>query len=309
MEHMPVLFSETIEGLAVKPDGIYVDGTLGRGGHALEIAKRLKSGRLIAIDCDEDAIAKSSEVLAEFKDKTTFIHGNFRDLENILKSEGLAKVDGMLFDLGVSSPQLDENRRGFSYMHDAKLDMRMNKSERLTAYEIVNSYTEEELRKILFGYGEERYSKAIVGKIVKRRTESPIETTYELNDIILSAIPASARREKQHPSKRTFQALRIAVNDELNSLSKLLETAIKYLKHSGRLCIISFHSLEDRLVKKTFVSNAQGCVCPKNMPICGCNSVPTIKLITRKPITAGVDEIANNTRARSAKLRIAEKII
>jgi len=308
MEHVPVLLHECIDGLNIDPSGIYVDGTLGRAGHALEIVKKLSGGQLLAIDCDEDAINEAKEQLIEYKDSVTFIKGNFADIESILKEAGLKKVNGMLFDLGVSSPQLDNADRGFSYMQDAKLDMRMDKKQTLTAFDIVNDWDEENLRNIFYEYGEERYSKSIAQKIAKQRLSAPIVTTFELNDIILSAIPAAARREPQHPSKRCFQALRIAVNDELGSISKMLDAAPSLLKQQGRLCVISFHSLEDRLVKRAFAAGAAGCDCSKDFPVCVCKKVPSLKLITRKPIVAGSDEAKNNPRARSAKLRIAQRI-
>jgi len=308
MEHLPVLLNETIEGLNIKPNGIYVDGTLGRGGHSKEIVTKLDKGRLIAIDCDVDAIDRSKGLLSEFKSKITLVHGNFRDLAKILEAENIKTVDGMLFDLGVSSPQLDETERGFSYMKDTSLDMRMNRDQSLTAYDIVNKSSEDELKKILFEYGEEKYTRSIVRKIIARREISPIETTFELNNVIISAIPASARREAQHPSKRSFQAIRIAVNNELDSLREMLDIAPQYLNHQGRLCIISFHSLEDRLVKKSFIQNAQGCTCSKKLPVCVCNNTPLVKIITRKPIIAEANEIEINPRARSAKLRVAEKL-
>jgi len=308
MEHLPVLLNETIEGLNIKPDGIYVDGTLGRGGHSREIAKKLSTGRLISIDCDLDAIKKSKSTLAEFESKITFVHANFSELEQILREENISAVDGMVFDLGVSSPQLDESERGFSYMQNASLDMRMNREQEFTAYEVLNNSSDKELEDIFANYGEERYSRLIARKIIKSRETAPIETTFELNDIILSAIPAKARREPQHPSKRCFQALRIFVNNELGALEKLLEVAPASLKSKGRICIISFHSLEDRPVKRNFAKNAEGCTCSKELPVCVCNNKPVLKLITRKPITAGGQELAENPRARSAKLRIAEKI-
>ena len=308
MEHVSVLLQESIDGLNIDPDGIYIDGTLGRAGHALEIAKKLTDGQLLVIDCDEEAINEAKELLSDHKDSVTFIKGNFGDIARLLDEAGIKKVNGMLFDLGVSSPQLDDAKRGFSYMQDAKLDMRMDKDRSLTAYEIVNNWEEEHLRKIFFEYGEERYSKSIAQKIKSKRTSAPISTTFELNEIILSAIPAAARREAQHPSKRCFQALRMAVNDELGSISKMLESAPSLLKPQGRICVISFHSLEDRLVKKSFAAGAAGCDCSKEFPVCICKKVPTLKLITRKPITAGNDEINQNPRARSAKLRIAERL-
>jgi len=308
MEHIPVLLRESINGLNIKPEGIYVDGTLGRAGHSLEIAKRLTGGRLIAIDRDEEAINEAGMQLSGCKNRITLIHGNFRDIPKILNEEGIKAVDGMLFDLGVSSPQIDNADRGFSYKHNARLDMRMDKNEPLTAYEAVNNWQEEKLRKIFYQYGEERYSRSIARAIAKKRIKAPIDTTFELNDTIISAIPAAARREAGHPSKRCFQALRIAVNDELGSISSMLDFAPSLLKPKGRLCVISFHSLEDRLVKRAFAEGAKGCKCSKEMPVCICGEEPVYKLITRKPVTADIYELKNNPRAASAKLRIAERI-
>jgi len=308
MDHIPVLLEKSIDGLNIKPDGIYVDGTLGRAGHSLEIVKRLVDGFLIAIDCDEEAITEAKLLLDDYKERIKLVRGNFRSIASILKEECIEAVDGMIFDLGVSSPQIDKKERGFSYNRDTDLDMRMDKTESLTAYEIINFWDEEKLRKIFFEYGEERYSKAIARKIVNKRTNSPIHTTFELNEVIFSAIPAAARREAGHPSKRCFQALRIAVNDELESIKIMLETAPSLLKEKGRLCIISFHSLEDRLVKRAFMAGAKGCDCSKDIPVCICNKTPTLKIITRKPVTADKDEAERNPRARSAKLRIAERL-
>jgi len=308
MEHTPVLLHESIDGLCIKPDGLYIDGTTGRAGHAFEIVKRLGTGQLIAIDRDHEAINEAKKQLSGFEDHITFIHGNYRDLTKLLNDAGIRAADGMLFDLGVSSPQLDDARRGFSYMQDARLDMRMDKRDELTAYDIINSWQEDRLRKIFFEYGEERYSKSIASAIVRKRAYAPVSTTFELNDIILSAIPAAARREPQHPSKRCYQALRIVVNDELGALAEMLGSAPSMLNRGGRLCVISFHSLEDRLVKQTFASRAKGCICPKDMPVCACGIVPELKVITRKPLIAGNEERESNTRARSAKLRIAERI-
>ena len=308
MEHIPVLLHECIDGLNIKPGGIYVDGTLGRAGHALEIAKKLKNGHLIAIDRDEEALLEASELLSGNNIKISFIHGDFKNIAKILEGEGINKVDGMLFDLGVSSPQLENASRGFSYMQDAPLDMRMDKTGSLTALEIINTWKEEEIRNIFFTYGQERYSKSIARKIAQRRLTAPIDTTFKLNDIIISAMPAAARREAQHPSKRCFQALRIAVNDELGSISEMLDIAPSLLNPQGRIAVISFHSLEDRLVKNAFATAAKGCACPKDFPVCICKKIPELKLITRKPITASDDEVNENPRARSAKLRIGEKI-
>ena len=308
MEHTPVLLHECIDGLNIKPDGIYIDGTLGRAGHALEIVKRLVKGRLIAIDRDEEAINEAGEVLSEYRSITTFVHGNFKDIKSILDEESVEKADGMLFDLGVSSPQLDKTERGFSYKQNSDLDMRMNKSDSLTAFEVVNNWQEDKLRKIFYEYGEERYSKSIARAITKQRALAQIDTTFKLNDIIISAIPAAARREAQHPSKRCYQAIRIAVNDELGSLRDMLDAIPSLLKPEGRVCVISFHSLEDRLVKRAFTAGAKGCDCPGDIPVCVCGKKPTLKLITRKPVIAGKSETDNNPRARSAKLRIAERI-
>jgi len=308
MEHIPVLLKESIEGLDVKPDGTYVDATLGRAGHSLEIVKKLTTGRLVAIDRDVDAINRAESLLADYKDRIIFIHDNFTQTPEILNKAGIDATDGMLFDLGVSSPQLDDAARGFSYMQDAPLDMRMDKMQSLTASDIINNRQEEELSKLFFEYGEERYSRSIAREIVKRRSAQAVDTTFKLNDAIIAAIPAKARREPQHPSKRCFQALRIAVNDELGSLISILDNAPELLKLKGRLCIISFHSLEDRLVKKAFANYAKNCLCPKDIPVCVCKTKPKLKLITRKPIAAGSDETNRNPRARSAKLRVAERL-
>jgi len=306
--HKPVLLRECIEGLNIQPDGIYLDGTLGRAGHSIEIAKRLKSGRLIAIDRDMAAIQESGGRLAAYMDKVTLVHGNFRELKAILDGMNIDKVDGMLFDLGVSSPQLDDKERGFSYMADAPLDMRMDGGEALSAYDVVNTWDEQRLKRILFEYGEERYAPRIASNIVRRRTQGPIETTLELVEIIKSAMPGAALREKQHPAKRSFQAIRIAVNDELGSISDMLSDAAERLNPGGRLAVISFHSLEDRLVKNAMQSGEKGCTCPRDFPVCVCGFVPKLKVITKKPITADEEELVENPRARSAKLRIAERI-
>ena len=308
MKHIPVLLNECIEGLNIKPDGIYVDGTLGRGGHSSEIAKRLTTGRLISIDRDETAIIEAGERLKEFGDKVTLVRGNFADVASILDGLGIDGVDGMLFDLGVSSPQLDEAQRGFSYMNDAPLDMRMDRSASLSAYDIVNFWSEDEIKRILWNYGEERYAPRIAQKIIKRREEKPIETTLELSDIIRSAMPAAALREKQHPAKRSFQGIRIAVNDELHAVEQMMQDAPKKLNVGGRLCVISFHSLEDRIVKNGIAAFEKGCTCPKEFPICVCGFVQTLKSVSRKPIVSGNEELEYNPRARSAKLRVAERI-
>ena len=308
MKHLPVLLNESIEHLNIKPDGIYIDGTLGRGGHTAEIAGRLKSGKLIAVDSDEAAIEEARENLSGFDDKIFFIHGNFRNLSGILDDLDIKLVQGMLFDLGVSSPQLDDRARGFSYMQDSRLDMRMDRSKPFSAGDVVNNMSEEALRKIFFQYGEEKYSRQIAKRIVTERAKSQIETTGELSEIIFSAIPASARREEQHPAKRVFQAIRIAVNDELGSLEEMLRVVPDLLKESGRLCVISFHSLEDRIVKNSYKEHSQTCSCSKKMPVCVCGKSPTLKVITKKPIVASDAEIMENPRARSAKLRVAERL-
>ena len=306
--HKSVLLDECIEGLNIKPDGIYLDGTLGGAGHSCEIAARLTTGRLIGVDRDQIALAAARERLAPYLDRVTTVHSNFCELDRILDDLGIEKIDGMLFDLGVSSPQLDEAERGFSYMADAPLDMRMNKEDSLTAYDVVNTWDYEELRRILYEYGEERYAPQIASSICRRREAAPIETTLELVDVIRSAMPAQALREKQHPAKRSFQAIRIAVNDELGSVSKLMRCAFGRLNKGGRLAVITFHSLEDRIVKSEMQQAARGCTCPPEFPVCVCGKKPLVKLVSRKPIVSGKKELEENPRARSAKLRIAEKL-
>ena len=307
-KHISVLLDECIENLNIKPDGIYLDGTLGMGGHSCEIASRLSTGRLICIDRDETAIERAGRRLAPFGDKVTLVHGNFSDAASILDSLGIEGVDGMLFDLGVSSPQLDEAERGFSYMVQAPLDMRMDQGSGLSAYEVVNTWSEDRLNRILWDYGEERYARRISDAILKHREEKPIETTQELVDIIRSAMPAVALREKQHPAKRTFQAIRIAVNDELGAVASMMETAPDKLNPDGRLCVISFHSLEDRIVKAGIQAREHGCTCPREAPVCTCGFKQTLRSVSRKPILPSEEEIARNPRARSAKLRVAERI-
>ena len=307
-KHISVLLDECIENLNIRPDGTYLDGTLGMGGHSFEIASRLSTGRLICIDRDETAIERAGRRLAPFGDKVTLVHGNFSDAASILDSLGIERVDGMLFDLGVSSPQLDEAERGFSYMVQAPLDMRMDQSGGLSAYEVVNTWEENRLNRILWDYGEERYARRITAAILKHRAEKPIETTQELVDIIRTAMPAAALREKQHPAKRTFQAIRIAVNDELGAIASMMDSAPDKLNPGGRLCVISFHSLEDRIVKSGIQAREHGCTCPREAPVCTCGFVQTLKSVSRKPILPTEEEIARNPRARSAKLRVAERV-
>ena len=303
-EHIPVLLNEVIEGLNIDPDGIYVDGTLGGAGHSYEIAKRLKGGRLIGIDRDEDAIAAASERLEPFSDRVTIVRGNYGDMADILGDIGISEVDGILLDLGVSSHQLDEAERGFSYREDAPLDMRMDRRDELTAYDVVNTYTEAELTRILKDYGEERFAGSIARHIVRARAERPVSTTFELSDIIKASIPAKYRDKKGHPAKRSFQAIRIEVNHELDILRDSLNGMIDILKPGGRLCVISFHSLEDRIVKNFLKSgNFEGKV---EKDFYG-HVKRNFELVNRKVIVPSEEEIERNPRARSAKLRIAEK--
>ena len=306
--HVSVLLDECIDGLNIKPDGIYVDGTLGGAGHSSQIVKRLTTGRLIGIDRDPVALKAAGERLAPYADRVTLVHSNFCEIAKVLEDLSIDGVDGILLDLGVSSPQLDDAGRGFSYMNDAPLDMRMNAEDALSAYEVVNTWSYEELRRILFDYGEERYAPRIADAICRRREQSPIKTTLELVDIIRSAMPAAALREKQHPAKRSFQAIRIAVNDELGSVEKVMRDAPQCLNPGGRLAIITFHSLEDRIVKNGMAEAAKGCTCPPSFPVCVCGKKPKVKLISRKPIVSGDEELERNPRARSAKLRICEKL-
>ncbi len=306
--HVSVLLEECIDNLNIKPDGVYVDGTLGLGGHSYEIASRLESGRLIGIDRDETAIRRAGKRLEPFGERITLVHGNFSDTASILDSLGIEAVDGMLFDLGVSSPQLDEAQRGFSYRVEAPLDMRMDASEGLSAYEIVNTWDAERLNRILWDYGEERYARRISAAILREREKKPIESTTELAEIIRSAMPAAALREKQHPAKRSFQAIRIAVNDELGAIETMMSTAPDKLRKGGRLCVISFHSLEDRIVKNGIAARENGCTCPREAPVCVCGFIRTLRSVSRKPILPSEEEIARNPRARSAKLRVAERV-
>ena len=306
--HKPVLLNECLEGLKIDPQGTYLDGTLGRAGHSREIVRRLTTGRLICIDRDQAALDAAQDRLGEWLDRVTLVHGNFGDLGDILDKLDLTGLDGMLFDLGVSSPQLDDPERGFSYMADAPLDMRMDRSEALTAQVVVNQWPQEELKRILWQYGEERFAPQIAGAIAKRRADRPIATTLELVEVIKSAMPASALREKQHPAKRSFQAIRIAVNDELSAVDRMIQAAVPRLAPGGRLCVISFHSLEDRIVKNGLAAFAKGCTCPPDFPVCVCGKKPVVRLVSRKPIVSGEAELNENPRARSAKLRVAEKL-
>ena len=306
-EHIPVLLNEVIEGLNIDPEGIYVDGTLGGAGHSYEIAKRLKGGRLIGIDRDEDAIAAASERLEPFSDRVTIVRGNYGDMADILGDIGISEVDGILLDLGVSSHQLDEAERGFSYREDAPLDMRMDRRDELTAYDVVNTYTEAELTRILKDYGEERFAGSIARHIVRARAERPVSTTFELSDIIKASIPAKYRDKKGHPAKRSFQAIRIEVNHELDILRDSLNGMIDILKPGGRLCVISFHSLEDRIVKQAMRTAEDPCICPKDFPVCVCGRKPKGRCVSKKAITAADNELDTNNRAHSAKLRIFEK--
>ena len=305
--HVSVLLDECIDGLNIKPDGIYVDGTLGGAGHSYHIAERLTTGRLIGIDRDPVALKAAGERLSPFADRVTLVHSNFCRMGQVLQELGISGVDGILLDLGVSSPQLDDGSRGFSYMADAPLDMRMDNGDALSADTVVNTWSYEELKRILYDYGEERYAPAIAAAIVRKREVSPIRTTLELVDVIRSAMPPAALREKQHPAKRTFQAIRIAVNDELNSVSKAMDAAIPCLNPGGRLAVITFHSLEDRIVKNAMAAAAKGCICPPEFPVCVCGRKPQVTVLTRKPIVSGEEELERNPRARSAKLRICEK--
>ena len=307
-QHKSVLLSQCLEALRIRPDGIYLDGTLGGAAHSSRIAQRLTTGRLIGVDRDEIALRAAGERLAPYIDRVTLVHANFQDLDRILQELNISAVDGILLDLGVSSPQLDDGQRGFSYMEDAPLDMRMDRSAGLTAYEVVNAWPREELRRILYAYGEERYAPQIAAAIDRRRAVAPIATTLELVDVIRSAMPPQALREKQHPAKRSFQAIRIAVNDELTAVERVMGDAISRLAPGGRLAVITFHSLEDRIVKNAMQEAAKGCTCPPATPVCVCGRTPQVKLLTRKPVVAGQEELEENPRARSAKLRVCEKL-
>ena len=306
--HVSVLLQECLDGLNIKPDGIYVDGTLGGAGHSSQIAARLTTGRLIGIDRDPVALKAAGERLAPYGDRVMLVHSNFCEIKQVLEDLNIPGVDGILLDLGVSSPQLDDGQRGFSYMADAPLDMRMNSDDSLSAHTVVNTWSQAELKRILYDYGEERYAPQIAAAICRRREAAPIETTLELVDIIRSAMPPAALREKQHPAKRSFQAIRIAVNDELGSVEKAMQDAIPLLNPGGRLAVITFHSLEDRIVKNAMAEAAKGCTCPPNFPVCVCGKKPIVKLISRKPIVATEEELEVNPRSRSAKLRVCEKL-
>lgn len=306
--HISVLLNECIDNLNIRPDGIYVDGTMGGGGHSLEIAKRLTTGRLICIDQDPNAHEAAGKRLAEYKDRITFVRDNFGNIVDILDSLGIEKIDGMLLDIGVSSHQLDEAERGFSYQQDAPLDMRMNPDRPFSAYDVVNGYDEDELDRVIFTYGEERWARRIAQFIVKERENKPIETTGELVDIIKKAVPKGARKDGPHPAKRTFQAIRIEVNGELEVLQRAIDDVAARLAVGGRLCIITFHSLEDRIVKEAFRKQENPCICPPQFPVCVCGKKPLGRVITRKPILPSKEELEENPRSRSAKLRVLEGV-
>ena len=307
--HIPVMLNECLEGLNIKADGTYVDGTVGGAGHSIEIVKRLsENGRLICVDKDEDALKAAGERLAPYKDRVTFIHDDYKNLVNELDSIGVGKVDGILLDLGVSSYQLDNAERGFSYMKDAPLDMRMDRSQRISAHEVVNGYTESELARILFDYGEEKLARQIARNIVRARSEKPIETTPELAKIVEDTYPAKTRWKFGHPAKRTFQAIRIEVNDELSSLGEAVTAMARRLEKGGRMAVITFHSLEDRIVKSAFKELSLACTCPPDFPVCVCGKVQEVELVNKKPITASEEELENNSRSQSAKLRVIEKL-
>ncbi|MBE6925778.1 MAG: 16S rRNA (cytosine(1402)-N(4))-methyltransferase RsmH [Ruminococcaceae bacterium] len=306
--HISVLLQECIDGLNIKPDGVYIDGTLGGAGHSGQIVRRLDTGLLIGIDRDPVALKAAGERLAPFANNVKLVHSNFCEMAEVLERLEISGVDGILLDLGVSSPQLDDSARGFSYMADAPLDMRMNGEDSLSAYDVVNTWPQEELKRILYDYGEERYAPQIAAAICRRRENAPIKTTLELVDVIRGAMPPAALREKQHPAKRSFQAIRIAVNDELGSVEKAMKAAVPLLNKGGRLVIITFHSLEDRIVKNAMVEASKGCTCPPNFPVCVCGKKPKVKLITKKPLIASQEELEVNPRSRSAKLRICEKL-
>ncbi len=307
-KHVSVLLNESVDGLAIRDDGIYVDATLGGGGHSFEIASRLsEKGMLIGIDRDEDALRAARERLSSFSN-ITYVHSNYNDIKDILSKEGIQSINGAIIDLGVSSYQLDCAERGFSYMEDAPLDMRMDKTSPLSAYDVVNTYPKEKLTEIFYNYGEERFSKRVAELICESRQTSPVSTTLELVHIIKKAIGEKFRQKGSHPAKRVFQAIRIEVNDELKPLKAALNDFFGSLSSGGRLCVITFHSLEDRIVKQTFASFAKGCTCPRDFPVCVCGNKPRGKIITSKPILPSEAEINLNKRSKSAKLRIIEKL-
>ena len=305
--HRSVLLDECIEGLAIRPDGIYVDGTAGGGGHSFAIASKLKEGKLIAIDRDEAAIAAASARLAPLGERALVVRSNFYDLATVLDTLQISEIDGLLLDLGVSSYQFDEAERGFSYRNDAPLDMRMDRRQQKSAYEVVNTYSEEALKRILYEYGEERFAPRIAARIVRERENGPIRTTGQLSELIKAAIPA-ANRDGGHPAKRSFQAIRIEVNGELDVIAPTIESAVSRMKKGGRIAIITFHSLEDRIVKQAFANLAKGCTCPKSLPVCVCGNRPKVRIISRKPILPGEEELLENPRSHSAKLRVVEKL-
>lgn len=306
--HKPVMFDEVINSLRIKPDGIYADGTAGGAGHSSGIAARLTTGRLISFDRDADAVRVASERLSVFGERSTVVHSNYSEIKRVLTDLGVDRIDGLLLDLGVSSYQLDCAERGFSYMADAPLDMRMDKREAISAYNIVNEYSAQKLKKILFEYGEEKFAPSIANAIVREREKNPIRTTLELSDIIKSAMPPSARNGAHHPAKRSFQAIRIEVNGELRIIADTIRDAASIMNNGGIISIITFHSLEDRIVKQTFAELARGCTCPKSFPVCICGNKPTLELVEKKPILPSEGELEENPRARSAKLRVAMRV-
>ncbi len=306
--HKPVLFDEVIESLRIKPDGIYADGTAGGAGHSSGIAERLTSGKLISFDRDADAVKVASERLSKFGERSTVVHSNYSEIKSVLAEMGIDRIDGLLLDLGVSSYQLDNAERGFSYMADAPLDMRMDRREKISAYSVVNEYSAEDLKRILFEYGEERFAPSIARAIVREREKAPIETTLELSEIIKGAMPASARNGAHHPAKRSFQAIRIEVNGELRIIEQTIRDAASIMNEGGIISIITFHSLEDRIVKQTFAKLAEGCTCPKSFPVCICGNKPTLEVVSRKPILPSDAELEENPRSRSAKLRVAKRV-
>lgn len=307
-KHISVLYNETVGGLLVKSGGVYVDGTLGGGGHSMGILSSAKNVRLIGIDRDPEAIEAAGKKLAPFGENVTLVNRNFSEIKSILNDLNIDGIDGAVLDLGVSSYQLDNAERGFSYMHNSRLDMRMNKENPKSAYEVINEYSADELKRIFYEYGEEKWSARVAQFIVEKRAQKPIETTFELVDIIKAAIPKRVRAEGSHPAKRIFQAVRIEVNNELGILKPAIKDIVEVLKPGGRIAVITFHSLEDRIIKNTFSDFATGCVCPKNFPVCVCNRQPVVKIITKKPILPTRQEELDNSRSKSAKLRIAEKL-